>query len=300
MIRCFKCKSNDVSFLELIRGGGLCSNCSKNEKWKREGRFAFSDSALFHIDIPGYNPVLESSIKAIINEKKGKKAKYVDATTLEGKQCEIEEYYFKLHIKDGSFVNVFPIECNNFILYGKSVLVDDNNIIIPDEKMVSIPLCDIFRIDYCKTYESFSASYEIVRGYKGLQYNDGIPYGDDSHKYEIGKLYSLDELNPYKCEYSESYYHFCLSIEDVLIYRDYINNSHRDNDLNVYYALFEVEASGHVLLRSATNGVSSKMRILREIPKKEIVEYFNLNPHLLKSRKISSDMWKDYCKYTID
>lgn len=290
---CRQCKSKIEKISEYIIRIGLCDKCNKNRIWMKGERRAFDDTDPFYFEIKGPNVYLEDSLNKIIKEKKDEKAEFPDVVSLSGDVGTVLSNYFKV-TTESEKIFIFPEKIEHLILYGKSTLKNSNNVVIPSDKLISVPLCEIKRIDYLKTYSDYKYTYEFIKGYKGLTYEKGSLYGADAYKFEIGELNKVEVINPYWGHYHEAYFHFCPRMEQVLGFRDYINIKEKRIKGYPYCKLFEIEASGHVIFRGENNGVANQIKIIREVSPKEIIEYFNAHKEYLQTYNITDEQWEEY------
>lgn len=99
-----------------------------------------------------------------------------------------------------------------------------------------------------------------MRGYKLL---DDKLFDIHYKKFEIGKDYCMDNT----IKLNKRGYHFCNSIEDTFIYNSLMENA----------SLYEIDTLDGEVIIGDTKSVSSKFKIVREIPLNEIKKYVEDN-----------------------
>lgn len=100
-----------------------------------------------------------------------------------------------------------------------------------------------------------------MKGYKALD-EDMRAADENGMQLEIGKIYSVEgELIPY-----QNGFHFCDRIERLNIYYSIVKNR-----------IFEVEADSEVDICDEMMYVARKIKLIRELSKEEILNYFKEN-----------------------
>jgi len=194
--------------------------------------------------------------------------------------------YCELRLRDDKIYNCFPIdlkedylvcckdEFNPRIEYGTHRMGDIEKD-IPLNYIKGIKILDRHK-DY---YEP--EVKEPVCGFKGVELIDGVLKAKD-YIYELGIPYEEPQRIRPHTDYQDVYSHFCIRIEDVLNYRDFITSSiafSRGNGPSEV-RLFKVKGEGHCFKNTTNGWVSNKLTPIREVTREEIIEYFNDRPEL--------------------
>ncbi|WP_353097072.1 hypothetical protein [Tissierella praeacuta] len=137
---------------------------------------------------------------------------------------------------------------------------------------------------------------------------DGVLKAKD-YIYEIGIPYEEPQRIRPHTDFQDVYSHFCVRIEDVLNYRDFITSPIAFSQGNGHseVRLFKVKGEGHCFKNTTYGWVSNKLTLIREVTKEEIIEYFNKRPELkleiekrFESRdRIHDNVWSEYTKADI-
>lgn len=107
-----------------------------------------------------------------------------------------------------------------------------------------------------------------MRGYKALSWDMKAMYGNRM-QYELGKTYSVDgKIIP-----CINGFHFCGNIEDLNCYCDIAESR-----------IFEVEVAGRIK-KQHIKYAAEKIRLVRELTKQEISDYFKENYKMLCKSK---------------
>lgn len=148
----------------------------------------------------------------------------------------------------------------------------------PHNDCVVIPIPRIERFaPICEEYSRYN--YEVnspVIGYKGVALESGI-LGDKNYIYELGIPYTEARRDPFETDYQDVYSHFCLKIEDVLNWRNFITSPIQYSKMKTpsEYRLFLVKGEGHCFENTSGNWVSNRLTLLREVTQEEIYKYFS-------------------------
>lgn len=237
------------SYIKHLVSGqqNLCTSCQKIKKWEHESRL-ISGCAFFDL-----------SEERIIH-------KYADdlydriSRELTNERCVIrnkEGAYFvcKVSKVENGYISCFREE--------------------PFNDLFVIPICFVDRYiiidEDCLKYNQ--SNHCSIIGYKGVLLRDGI-LGDERYIYEIGKTYVEEKRDPFRFDYQDIYSHFCIKLENVLGWRDFLSTPvNRPN--NCEYRLFLVKGDGHCFENTPGNWVSNQLTLLREVSQDEILKYFS-------------------------
>lgn len=122
---------------------------------------------------------------------------------------------------------------------------------------------------------------EPIIGFKALECKDGIIKSNKGLEYKLGLPVEVERVPAWdKCAFNDCYLHFCTKIETVLW--DWNYDCLGLNTANSTEKLYRVKAGGHVFPRydRKDSWVASKLTILGEVTKDEIIEYFNSTEEL--------------------
>lgn len=261
----------------------------------------------------------------LINWKKNEDLNRINRNKFSFDKCNIEYYdyrlyswiyekvldkneYCELRLIGDIIYNCFPSDLKEDYLICRKDEYDSNikygTHRIGDIEM-SIPLNHILCIKILDVYKDYFEPdiEEPVFGFKGIEVINGIIKAKN-YIYELGIPYEEPQRIRPNTDYQDVYSHFCTRIEDVLNYRDFIVSpiafSQGKGCSN--QRLFEVKAEGHCFENTTKGWVSNKLTVIREIPREEIIEYFNQNQQLkliaeefLEFRNSKyEDMWLEY------
>lgn len=268
--------------------------------------------------------------EGLIDWRKNKDINQVNRNSFNSKECVVECYdnrlhgwiyekiieqnnYCELRLRNDITYNCFPTDLKEDYLicckdeYDPDIEYGTHSIGDIEKK---IPLNDILSIKILDIYKDyFEPDVKApVYGFKGVGVVDGLLKAKD-YIYEIGIPYEEPQRIRPHTDFQDVYSHFCITIEDVLSHRDFIN-------LPIVFSqgkgcsnqrLFEVKGEGHCFENTTNGWVSNKLTLIREVTREEIIEYFNENQKLklaaeifLKSRNSKyDDIWSEYAKADI-
>ncbi|WP_026883553.1 hypothetical protein [Clostridium akagii] len=225
-----------------------------------------------------------------------------------------DKKYCEVKLKGGVMYNCFPVDLKDDYLV---CCKDEFDSIIEcevhrrGELEKSLPLNCIQGIKILDIYKDYVESdvEEPVYGFKGVQLINGVLKAHD-YIYEIGIPYEEPQRNRQRTDFQDVYSHFCIRIEDVLLnYRDFITSSISFSQGKGYgeERLFVVKGDGHCFQNTNYGWVSNRLTLIREVSKKEIIQYFNNSPDLkLTTEKYFEDaniiyknVWLEYTKTDI-
>ncbi len=272
----------------------MCETCEELADWSKEedidqlnrNSFSFNECTIECFDYRIYGWIYEN----IIKHKK----------------------YCELRLSNGITYTCFPIDLKKDYLvcckdefdpsieYGTHRMGDIEKK-IPLNYIVGIKILDRYK-DYFEPEVK-----EPVYGFKGVSVVDGLLKARN-YIYEIGIPYEEPQRIRPHTDFQDVYSHFCIKIEDVLSYRDFITSPISFNQGNGHseVRLFKVKGEGHCFENTANGWVSNKLTLIREVTREEIVKYFNKRLELklaIEENKaensIYENVWLEYTKADI-
>lgn len=272
-----------------------CDECNRIERWKTEHPFEvrFINQTVNHCDISYYHYGIEVWIeKTMANSDK------LYEVTL----CTDKKVY------------IFPEKYENDYLYGKNDtwnLGDEGKFHEKGDKSIRLPIDKIKCIDVIEVTRDYIEPdvEEPIYGYKGMPVRNGVIIGSDRYTYTIGVPYIEEKKgNPYAVDYQDCYSHFCLKMEEPLLYwgRDYIYSyvTKIEKNLDFEYKLYKIKAEKHCHHNTKYGWVSNHLTLVEEVTKEEIIDYYEKNPEILEKiqkywedNNITVDVWDKYKEY---
>ena len=160
-----------------------------------------------------------------------------------------------------------------------------------------------------KPEEDVKEEWIWVDGFKGLDYQ---MCGHGNFQYELGKTYEKEE-NDKEIIICHSGFHFCLNLDDVMHYYDYMSNSFtnryfkvralvRKSDYEKYgtednrgcLSMWVVNSLGYQAYTKIDKLVAKSITILEEIPKEEIWERY-IEPNLSNFWYLTKEKYLTNC-----
>lgn len=111
-----------------------------------------------------------------------------------------------------------------------------------------------------------------MKGYKGLWIRNNIIRGSHDYIFELNIPVSEEKRDRKITDFQDCYFHFCEKIEDVLLWRNYLNEyvpGMKD------YRLFEIETGEEYFENVNKDWVTNTITVIKEVSQEEIIEYFN-------------------------
>lgn len=229
----------------------LCLECKEIKQWEEDSRLVRGA------------PTLQLTNGTVLIRKHRSDLYDTLSHELSGKRCAI-----RLKDTTAFICKVLKVE--------KGYLMCVKEKSIGTEQSIPVHRIDCYVVISEDTLKFDIDSTRIVKGYKAVELIDGV-LGDEKFIYEIGVPYTQEKEDPFDSFYGTTYAHFCTRIEDVIGWRKELINSAikfcKGEDTSEY-RLFEVEATGHCFQNTPDGWVSNHLTLKREVPQREILEYF--------------------------
>ena len=240
--------------------------------------------------------------------------RFHEFTSIERTRCEIGRYkkeiYDWINTNAGEYCVYRQIDESFGTGYIKCV--KDGFAYFDGDSEVELPVYELkeIRLIYKDDRKYLQPDESFIIGYKGLMISDGI-IGDSKYIYEYNIPYKEKYRDPFKTDYQDVYSHFCTSMEDVLIWRNFISQVAYNKENEKHFTecrLFKVKAEKHYFNNSGAGWVSNCLTVLEEVKPKEIVQYFEEDPvkksillrRLKDKHQVSEEVWNKYCEFHID
>lgn len=142
-------------------------------------------------------------------------------------------------------------------------------------------------------------TWYIMKGYKGVVLKNGILRSKYQDIFEINIPREYQEVDE-GIGFSECGYSFCGTIEDVVCHENFICSYQQRKLRDV--RLFEIDTLDGKVIGESYHFKTSKIKLIREVTKEEIVKYFKDNTLArdkmidhITSREMDSSVYEEYC-----